>query len=128
MKILLIEDEWAFRWIFRDALEKESFEVIEAEDGQQGWELAQSAEPDLILLDLILPRLHGFEVLRRIQSDSRTREIPVLLISVLDQAELVKEGLKLGAREFFVKGLHTSHHLLAAVRRLLEKNEKIKKP
>ena len=77
--ILLIEDEESFRTIFGDVIRRDGYEILEAEDGEIGWKLAKDKKPDLVLLDLVLPKLRGLEVLKKIRSDETTTDIPVLI-------------------------------------------------
>ena len=69
--ILIVEDESVFRLIYRGVLEKEGYHVLEAENGLIGWELVKKKKPDLVLLDLILPELSGYEVLKKIKEITR---------------------------------------------------------
>lgn len=101
--ILLIEDQAGFRLVFRDALEAEGYVVLEAGDGQSGWEKVKEHQPDLVLLDLMLPKLHGFKVLQNIRADRETSHIPVILLSILDDKGSEEKGKELGANGYVVK-------------------------
>ena len=81
-KILFIEDESALQKTFGDILRQEDYEILSALDGEKGLELAQTEKPDLILLDLILPKINGFEVLKKLKADKETKEIPNCSYSV----------------------------------------------
>lgn len=118
-KILLIEDQAGFRKVYTDVLENNGFEVIAAEDGEKGWSLAQSELPDLILLDLILPKMTGMDVLRRIRIDQKTNDIPVLVLSVLGDKEVIAEALSKGANDYTIKGFYTPREILAKMAPLL---------
>lgn len=118
--ILMIEDEAAFRRIYRDVLESVDYEVLEAADGEVGWQLAQERRPDLIMLDLVLPKLHGFEVLKRLRADKDTTSIPVIICSVLGEPTDIQKGMELGANAYTVKGLCSPRDLLNKIRSLLE--------
>ncbi|MDP1538607.1 MAG: response regulator, partial [bacterium] len=74
--ILFIEDESALQKTFRDILSQEGYKMISALDGEAGLRLAKTQKPDLILLDLILPKIHGFDVLKDLKRDKETAEIP----------------------------------------------------
>ena len=122
-KILIVEDEPGFRRIYRDLLESEGFEVAEAEDGEKGLMAAKSETPDLILLDIVIPRLNGFEVLKRLRGDSETRDIPVIIFSVLGDKETIKKGLESGANDFAVKGFYSPGEMMGKIRGLLNRQD-----
>lgn len=114
--VLVAEDDDDQREIICDMLELEGYEVVVASDGNEALELAAAIKPSAIALDVILPRADGWEVLNRLRSDPATRDIPVLIISVVDQQEF---GKKLGANEYLIKPLEPVS-LRAAVRRLIQ--------
>lgn len=120
--ILLVEDQESFRMIFRDALEHAGYTVIEAEDGVEGLELAKLKKPDLVLLDLMLPKLHGFKVLEKIKSDQRTKEVNVIILSVLDDKASQEQGKHLGADAFMVKSHLSVQKMLSAIESIFKKN------
>ena len=93
------------------------FEVLPAKDGEGGLQLIRKEKPDLVLLDLVLPKMHGFEVLKSLKNDKNTEAIPVIILSNLGQFSDVKKGLDLGAKDYYVK----------ASTDLSELSEKIKK-
>jgi len=122
MKILLIEDSKLLRTANARALAKAGYQVIGVGDGEQGLSSAREAIPDLILLDMILPKVTGLDVLKGLKSDVRTRNIPVIVLSGLSQTnepKLVKEG----AAAFFEKSEkileNDSADLIAAVKGVL---------
>jgi len=117
--ILIIEDQPGFRHIYREFLESSGYEVLEAEDGEAGWELIQSKKPHLILLDLKLPKLDGFEVLERTRANAETKNIPVLIFSVLGEQSDVKRGMMLGANAYTIKGFFTPKQILSKIRELM---------
>ena len=102
-KILMIEDDRFLRKIYRDKLTKAGFEFIEATNGIEGINKVISERPDLVLLDLILPRKNGFDVLIDMKSNKNTKDIPVIILSNLGQESDVKRGLALGAQDYLVK-------------------------
>jgi len=103
VKILMIEDDRFLRKIYRDKLTKAGFEFIEATNGIEGTNKVISERPDLVLLDLILPRKNGFDVLIDMKSNKNTKDIPVIILSNLGQESDVKRGLALGAQDYLVK-------------------------
>jgi DNA-binding response OmpR family regulator len=119
-KILIIEDESAFRTFYRDMLDMAGYQVLEAEDGEAGWALVQSAKPNMILLDLIMPKLGGLEVLKKVRGNDETKDIPVIIMSALGRSEDVKNGIELGANEYLQKGLFSSRQVLSKIRAVFE--------
>ena len=103
MKILLVEDDKFLRTVLEKRLSSEGFEVLTAIDGDEALEKIITEKPDLILLDIILPKKGGFIVLENIKKDPELKQVPVLIISNLGQEEDIKKGLSLGAIEYFVK-------------------------
>jgi len=121
--ILLVEGRVGFRRIYHDILVNDGYEVLEAGDGEAGWELAKTKKPDLILLDLVLPKLHGFEVLKKIRADETTKEIPVIILSVLGEQKDIQKGLELGANDYTVKGFYSSREILRKIGALLARTD-----
>ena len=103
MKVLLIEDDKFLRTVLEKKLLAEGFKVISAVDGDEALEKIISDKPDIILLDIILPKKSGFLVLENIKKDPEFRKLPVIIISNLGQEEDIQKGLLLGAIEYFVK-------------------------
>src|SRR5277367_2343125 len=83
--ILIMEDQKGFRKIYRDVLENEGYSVLEGTNGEEGWEIIITQKPDLVLLDLGLPILDGFQVLEKIRRSEQTKSIPVIIFSVLGE-------------------------------------------
>jgi DNA-binding response OmpR family regulator len=101
--ILIVEDEPFVVNVYKTKLSKEGFNVHVAEDGERGWQIAQEVKPDLILLDLILPKMNGFGVLENLKSSEELKSIPVLILSNLGQQSDIQKGLDLGAEDYLVK-------------------------
>ena len=119
-KILFIEDESALQKTLSDYLKKEGYEVISALDGESGLRLAQTQKPDLILLDLILPKMDGFEVLRKLMENPETKEIPVIILTNLERMEDIGRALELGAKTYLVKANYTLKEVAEKVKKVLE--------
>ena len=102
-KILIVEDDTFLAGIYANKFEKEGFEVLLATDGEMGLKLAKKDAPQIILLDILLPKLDGFEVLEKLKSDAGAKMIPVILLTNLGQKEDVDKGLKLGAADYLIK-------------------------
>ena len=118
-KILFIEDEPTLQKTFGDTLKSEGYEMISALDGEIGLRLAESEKPDLILLDLILPRLHGFEILKKLKEDPATKKIPIIILTNLERIEDVNKALELGATTFLVKNQYTLKEVIEKVKKAI---------
>ena len=124
--ILLVDDDPVNVRLVTLILNREGYETIVASDGSQGLKMAQDEGPDLVLLDLMLPGMDGFEVLRRLRADSRTAELPVIVVSA--QAQLTDEhtALEIGANAYVTKPFRRGE-LLPLIRSLLEELEELEK-
>jgi len=118
-KILVIEDEATLQKALTEVLEQADYEVLSALDGEQGWNLAASEKPDLILLDIILPKIDGFEVLRRLKGDEGTKQIPVVLLTNLSDLNDIQKALDLGANSYLVKADFHLDDVLKKVEQML---------
>ena len=103
LRVLLVEDDEAVAEMYRIRLEVDGYDVAVAHDGESGLREALAAPPDLMYLDIRLPRIDGLEVLRRLRRDARGATVPVILISNYSEPELIATGLKLGALDYLVK-------------------------
>lgn len=97
----------------------EGYEVQSAYDGETGLEMVKTEKPDLILLDLILPKLHGFDVLKRIKEDPEIRDIPLIVLTNLEDMGDVEKALELGATTYLVKANYSLDEVLEKVRKAL---------
>jgi CheY-like chemotaxis protein len=102
-RILLAEDDRFLRKAAETALKRGGFAVLPAVDGEEALRMARAEAPDLILLDLIMPKMQGFEVLRALKADPATAAIPVVILSNLGQDGDVKQAMEAGAAGYFVK-------------------------
>lgn len=102
-RILLAEDDRFLRKAAETALKREGFTVLAAVDGEEALRIARADAPDLILLDLIMPKVQGFEVLRALKADAATAGTPVIILSNLGQDSDVKQAMEAGAAGYFVK-------------------------
>jgi DNA-binding response OmpR family regulator len=117
--ILLVEDDTFLAGMYVTKLELEGFRVVLASDGEQAVVLAQKEIPQLMLLDIVLPKKSGFEVLREVKADARTKGIPVILLTNLGQKEDVKQGLALGASDYLIKAHFMPSEVVSKVKRLV---------
>ncbi len=102
-KILFVEDEPALQKTLGSVLENIGFEIISAFDGEAAVTLAKKELPDLILLDLILPKKDGFQVLEEIKKDQTTKHIPVIILSNLESTNEIERAIELGATTYLIK-------------------------
>ncbi len=123
-KILLIEDEEMLANMYEVKFGNEGFELHKAPDGAQGLELAKSVKPDFILLDIIMPKMDGFSVLKSLKGDSTTKDIPVILLTNLGQDEDIERGKQLGAVGYLVKANITPAEVVDAVKKEMAKIKK----
>lgn len=119
-KILIIEDDKFLRELIARKLIQENFEISEAVDGEEGLKKIKEEKPALILLDLILPGIDGFEVLTKMKEDPGLASIPVIILSNLGQREDVERGLKLGAVDYLVKAHFTPNEIIDKVGAILK--------
>lgn len=101
--ILFIEDEPSLQKLVGRFLQNEGYKVISALDGEVGLELTKKMKPDLILLDLIMPKKNGFEVLQDLKKDEETKNIPIIILTNLEGSSDVEKALSLGATTYLVK-------------------------
>lgn len=121
-KILIIEDDTFLREMIAGKLKKEGFSIIEAIDGEEGIRKTKEENPDLIILDLVLPTLDGFEVLSRIKQDKSSSGIPVVILSNLGQRNEIQHGLDLGAVDYMVKANFTPSEIIKKIVNVLSNN------
>lgn len=120
-KILIIEDDFFIRELYLRQLQKEGFEVSGSADGADGLVQANNLKPDLILLDIMLPKLNGLDLLRTLKTKPETQNIPVILLSNLGQDSVVKEGFTLGAEGYLIKSAYTPSQIIEEVKNFMEK-------
>ena len=120
LKILVVEDDKFLRELITQKLAREGYDVKEAVDGEEGVTKAKEEKPDIILLDLILPGIDGFEVLARIKEDPEVEDIPVVILSNLGQRDDVERGLKLGAVDFLIKAHFTPGEIIEKIEKIMQ--------
>jgi DNA-binding response OmpR family regulator len=118
-KILLIEDDAALRSLYADTLAADGYTVLTAGDGEQGLDMVRTEKPDVVLLDLVLPKLPGFEVLKSIRADAGIRDTIVLILSVMGEQRHIQKAKDLGANGYAIKGSSTPREILEKIEALL---------
>lgn len=116
MKILIVEDEDVLAKVLQEKFEKEGVKIEVARDGEVVFEVAKKSRPDLIVLDLILPKKHGLEVIKELKGDAELKNIPVFVLSNLDSDQDIKKALSLGAIDYFVKTQHPLKEIVEKVK------------
>ncbi|MBU1033254.1 MAG: response regulator [Patescibacteria group bacterium] len=117
--ILLIEDDNFLATIYSQKLELEGFDVLVANNGEDGLRLALKEQPSLILLDLILPKLDGFEVLEKLKAEPQTMDVPVLVLTNMGQQEDVARCTELGAAGYLIKAHSLPDETVKKIRAVL---------
>ena len=124
MHVLLIEDDSFLANIYKTKFEMEGFKVSVSEDGESGIEDAKRKHPDLVLLDVLLPKLDGFTVLKKLKEDAALKDIPVILLTNLGQKDDVDKGLELGAEDYLIKAHFKPSETVEKVKAVLKKKKK----
>jgi len=119
-KILIVEDDKFLRELIARKLTDEGFDIVEAVDGEDGIKKIKETKPDLVLLDLILPSIDGFEVLSRVKGDVSLASIPIIILSNLGQKEEVEKGLDLGAADYLIKAHFTPGEIIEKIKNILK--------
>jgi DNA-binding response OmpR family regulator len=118
--ILVVEDDKYLADLYVTKLKIEGFLVEVANDGNTGVELAKKVIPDLVLLDLLLPGIDGFEVLKQLKDDDKTQNISVILLTNLNSPDDIKKGLELGAVDYMVKAHFVPAEIVNKVKNILQ--------
>jgi len=118
-KIVIVEDEEALARVLKEKFESEEFEVELAMDGKVALPIIQKMRPDLVLLDLMLPKRDGIDVLKDIKADRDLESLPVIVLSNLDGDEDIKQAISLGAKDYFVKSQHPIKEVVEKVKDFL---------
>ena len=119
-KIVIVEDDKFLRELITQKILKEGYQVVGAVNGEEGVAKTKEVKPDLVLLDLILPGIDGFEVLRQIKEDPETSKVPVIILSNLGQKDDVERGVRLGASDYMVKAHFTPGEIVAKIKAILK--------
>jgi DNA-binding response OmpR family regulator len=118
-KVLIVDDDAFLSGIYATKLELDGFGVVTARDGEEGIKMAQKEKPDLILLDVLMPKLDGFEALKRLKSDPETKTIPVIMLTNLGQKEDIEKGLEEGAVDYLIKAHFVPAEAVAKIKKVL---------
>ena len=118
-KILFIEDDPILQKTFGETVKEKGHELSSVFSGEAGFEAAKTEKPDLILLDLVLPKMHGFEVLKKLKADQDTKDIPVIVLTNLEGTGEIEKALELGATTYLLKAQYTLKELAEKIKTIL---------
>jgi len=118
--ILLIEDDPFLIDIYTTKLEERGFKVEIATNGEEGIIKAQETKPNLIVLDIVLPQIDGWEILKEIKANPNLKKIPVVILSNLGQKSEVEKGIKLGAVKYLIKAHFTPSEVIEEIKKVLK--------
>ena len=121
-KVLVVEDDIFLAQLLTNRISKAGVNVIRAADGEEGLEMLKANKPNLVLLDLILPKKSGFELLEEMRADPSVANTPVIIVSNLGQESDIKKGRDLGAVEYFVKAKTSIDGLVERVKTILSED------
>lgn len=121
IKIVLIEDDSFLAGMYATKLNLEGFEVIQASDGLEGVEKVREIKPDMVLLDIILPKMDGFEVLEALKKDPDLKDIPVMMLTNLGKKEEVDKGFEMGAVDYLIKAHFVPSEVIKKIKKYLDK-------
>lgn len=119
-KVMIIEDDHFLSSLMKARLEKEGFTIVQAFDGEEAMQLLKEQLPSLIVLDLIMPKVTGFEVLQMISITPQLDKVPVVILSNLAQDSDIQKAQELGAKEYFVKVKVSIDDLVGRIKSLVE--------
>lgn len=118
-RILIVEDEGPLSEVLKERFENEGFDVLIAKDGIEGLDMALHKKPDLILLDIIMPKLGGLDMLKQLRAQEAGKTVPVVVLTNLSDSKEVHEALTYGARDFLVKADWAISDVVESVRKQL---------
>ncbi len=119
-KVLIVDDDSFLSGIYATKLEIEGFAVVTARDGEEGVKAALKELPDLILLDVLMPKLDGFEALRQLKQQETTKNIPVIMLTNLGQKEDIEKGLQDGAVDYLIKAHFVPAEAVDKIKKVLK--------
>jgi CheY-like chemotaxis protein len=117
--ILLVEDDLFIRELYERQLTMAGYKVETAADGPEGLLKINAHKPDLLLLDIMLPKMNGLDLLKSIKTNETTKDVPVILLTNLGQDSVIKEGFNLGAEGYLIKSAYTPDQIIDEVKKFL---------
>jgi DNA-binding response OmpR family regulator len=119
-KILIIEDELMLQKTMAEYLGSENFEIMTASDGEEGLKAVRTFSPDLIILDIILPKMDGFQVMEKLNNDPELKKIPVIALTNLESTEDIQRAFERGAKNYLVKADYKLEDVVKKIKEILK--------
>ena len=119
-KVLLIEDDKDQILLYQTKFELSGYDFVAAENGTKGLEMAEKEKPDIILIDLLMAGMGGIEVLEHLKNNTKTKDIPAVIVTNLDKQELAKKAMELGAVDFIVKSSVPLREMMSRIESFLK--------
>jgi two-component system alkaline phosphatase synthesis response regulator PhoP len=123
IKVLVVEDEEILLTALSEELRQEGFDVVGAKDGVEGLEKAASEQPDLMLLDLVMPRLDGISTLKQLKAQENTKNIPVVILTNLSDYDKISDALSIGAMDYLVKANYRLEELVTKIKAVMQRKD-----
>lgn len=121
LKIALVEDDEILSKVLMEELTECGFEVHQAYDGEKGIEVIKSIKPNLVLLDVVMPKKNGFDVLEILKKEMDLKTIPVIMLTMMGSDDDIKKGFQMGANDYIVKSQHAVGEIVEKVKNFFEK-------
>jgi len=118
IKVLLVEDDSMIVQMYKTRMENEGWEILTTDRGSEAIKLAKTEKPNIVLLDIILPEIDGFTILKELKVEATTKKIPVLMLTNLGQASDQNKGQEIGADGYFIKSQHTPADVIVKIKSL----------
>lgn len=122
-RVLIVDDDVTLLEMYKERLEAESYQVITAQNGEEALARAVDSLPQVILLDLMMPKVNGFDVLDMLKNTAETRDIPVLILTALVQDQNKERGLKAGAFDYIVKSETMPKDVISKIKKAIENHK-----
>ncbi len=119
--ILLVDDDMTLREMYTERLKTEGFQVVTAKDGEEALQIATESHPNVILLDIMMPKINGLDVLKKLKEQSETKDIPVIVLTALIQDRERMESVTRGADDYIVKSETMPGEVIQKVRALIDR-------
>ncbi|MFC1731821.1 PleD family two-component system response regulator [candidate division KSB1 bacterium] len=123
--VLLAEDDMILSQVIAEELESGGYRISQAKDGEAAVDLIKKKRPDLVLLDILMPKMNGMEVLENVKASSTTRGIPVIMLTMLSSDDDIKRALRLGAEDYIVKSQHAVGEIVEKVNEFFDKGARL---
>ncbi len=120
--ILFVEDKDEFRKIYGDRLRFAGYDVAEAGDGEEALNFLKSKPANLVITDINMPKMDGFQLIKEMKMDDSLKNIPIIVMSVFDGGDHLKKAMDLGASDYLVKGMHTPNAVTEKIEKLMQPN------